>query len=102
MMGESGDRSNARRRLLEEPESPTAKRRKVATDKVLVNRGASKLGRVKSGLDVLADQAAAVNKPGQTSMQPSTDDSHTTSDRKGKGKANAHPTDAEWSKPSKD
>jgi len=88
MMGESGNRSNARRRLPEEPESPTAKRRKVVTDKV----SSSKLGRVKSGLDVLADQAAAVNKPGQISAQPSGNDSHTTSDRKGKGKANAQAT----------
>jgi len=97
MMGETGDRSHARRRLLEEPESPMAKRRKVASDKV----SSSKLGRVKSGLDVLADQAAAVKKPGQINAQPSINDSHTTSDRKGKGKANAQATDSEWNTHSK-
>lgn len=100
MMGDTGDRGNSRRRLLEDPESPTAKRSKVANDKVLASRGAFKLGRVKSGLDVLADQAAAVNKPDQISLQPSAND-HTTSDRKGKGKANVYSRDAEWDTPTK-
>ena len=89
MMGESGYRT--RRRLLEEPESPTAKRRKGSSDKVLVNR-TSRLGRVKSGLDVLADQAAAVNKP-QSSAVRLGSDSRTASDRKGKGKATSQVTD---------
>jgi hypothetical protein len=97
MVGESGDRSNGRRRPHEEPDSPTVKRRKVSTDKVLVNRGTSKLGRVKSGLDVLAEQAAAVKKPGQTSAHSSGNISRMISDRKGKGKANSQVTDTEWS-----
>lgn len=90
MMGEGGYRT--RRRLLEEPESPTAKRRKVSGDKVLVNRGTSRLGHVKSGLDVLADQAAAVIKP-QSSAVHLGNDSRTASDGKGKGKATSQTTD---------
>lgn len=85
MMGENGDSPIGRRRPLEEPESPTAKRRRVSTDKPVVNRSTSRFGRVKSALDVLADQAAAVNEPGPAAMvQPG-----------GKGKSRARGQDTQ-------
>ncbi|KAF9535142.1 hypothetical protein CPB83DRAFT_232707 [Crepidotus variabilis] len=75
MMGENNGHAkvNGRRRPLDEPDSPSSKRRKVATEKNrLPNHQGPKIDRVKSALDVLADQAAAaVNEPGQSSRASS-------------------------------
>jgi len=72
-------RTNGKGRLLEEPESPVPKRRKVST----VGKSGA-LDRVKSALDVLADQAAAaVNEPDRSDRRPSV----VAVNFKGKGKA---------------
>lgn len=85
MMGENADSPIGRRRPLEEPESPTAKRRRVSVDKLVVNRSTSRVDRVRSALDVLADQAAAVNEPGPAAIvQPG-----------GKGKSRAKGPDTQ-------
>jgi hypothetical protein len=73
-------RTNGKGRLLEEPESPVPKRRKVST----TGKSGGALDRVKSALDVLADQAAAaVNEPDRSDRRPSVVDANV----KGKGKA---------------
>ena len=72
-------RTNGKGRLLEEPESPVPKRRKVSS---AGKSGA--LDRVKSALDVLADQAAAaVNEPDRSDRRLSV----VAANAKGKGKA---------------
>ena len=73
-------RTNGKGRLLEEPESPVPKRRKVSA----TGKSGGALDRVKSALDVLADQAAAaVNEPDRSDRRPSVVDANV----KGKGKA---------------
>ncbi len=61
MMDESNHKLNSKRRSLVDPESPTGKRRRILTEKQSSTRGSSRITRVKSALDVLAESAAAVN-----------------------------------------
>ena len=73
-------RTNGKGRMLEEPESPVPKRRKVSASA----KSGGALDRVKSALDVLADQAAAaVNEPDRSDRRPSA----VAANVKGKGKA---------------
>ena len=77
-----GGKMNGIRKAPEHPESPTPKRRRVSSSgSKVVGRGGGLAGttRVKSALDVLADQAAAAfdDEPGQTKRG---------SNNKGKGK----------------
>lgn len=73
-------RTNGKGRMLEEPESPVPKRRKVSA----TGKSGGALDRVKSALDVLADQAAAaVNEPDRSDRRPSV----VAANVKGKGKA---------------
>ncbi|KIM38737.1 hypothetical protein M413DRAFT_241268 [Hebeloma cylindrosporum] len=73
-------RTNGKGRMLEEPESPVPKRRKVSA----TGKSGGALDRVKSALDVLADQAAAaVNEPDRSDRRPAVVGANV----KGKGKA---------------
>ena len=68
--GKAGGKINGTRKALEHPESPVPKRRRVSSGSKMVGRGgvagASTTNRVRSALDVLADQAAAASdEPGQ-------------------------------------
>jgi len=82
-------KANGRRRLLEEPESPVPKRRRVSSDKPPPSKPGPQLDRVRSALDVLADQAAAA-EPDQSNRRSSTMPAGPiTSSNKGKGKAKA-------------
>ncbi|CAA7259434.1 unnamed protein product [Cyclocybe aegerita] len=91
-------KTNGRRRMLEEPESPVPKRRRVSTDKSAasvgagtsaVRAGGARLDRVRSALDVLADQAAAAvsNEPGPSGSRASGVGPSTSNMAKGKAKA---------------
>lgn len=60
MMDESNHKSSSKRRSHVDPESPTGKRRRISTEKQPSTRS-SRITRVKSALDVLAESAAAVN-----------------------------------------
>ena len=81
----TGGKLNGTRKALEHPESPVPKRRRVSSSgSKVIGRGGGLAGtstatRVKSALDVLADQAAAAfdDEPGQTRRGSNT---------KGKGK----------------
>lgn len=78
----AGGKTNGTRKASEHPESPVPKRRRVSSSgSKVVGRGGGLAGttRVKSALDVLADQAAAAfdDEPGQTRRGSNT---------KGKGK----------------
>ena len=72
--GRAGGKTNGTRKALEHPENPVPKRRRVGSKTVGRGGGVggtsigSKATRVRSALDVLADQAAAAfDEPGQTS-----------------------------------